>query len=150
MHCPLCNYDNTKVNDSRASSDGLSVKRRRECVKCGYRFSTVEEGEIFDMQVIKRNGKNELYNKEKLIHGLERALEKRNVTGEALHCLVKQIERDIQKLKKNEVTSEEIGQIVMNHLKKFDQVAYIRFASVYMSFEDVTGFQKEVQNLNNK
>ncbi len=149
MHCPLCNHDNTKVNDSRVGSDGLSVKRRRECIKCGYRFSTVEEGEIFDMQVVKRNGKKELYSKEKLIHGLERALEKRDIVGETLHCLVKQIERDIQKLKKNEVSSEEIGQIVMDHLKKFDQVAYIRFASVYMSFEDVTGFQKEVQNLNN-
>lgn len=149
MHCPLCSHENTKVNDSRVSSDGLSVKRRRECVKCGYRFSTVEEGEIFDTQILKRNGKKELYNKEKLIHGLERALEKRDITTESLHALVKRIERDIQKLKKDEVSSEEIGKIVMDHLKKFDQVAYIRFASVYMSFEDVTGFQKEVQNLNN-
>lgn len=147
MHCPLCNCDDTKVNDSRASQDGLSVRRRRECSKCSYRFSTLEEMEILDLAVVKRDSRRESYNKDKLIHGLEKALEKRSYEQESFHNLVQRIERDIQKLKKSEISSEEIGQIVMKNLKKFDQVAFIRFASVYQSFEDVSSFQKEVSKL---
>lgn len=147
MHCPLCNCDDTKVNDSRASQDGLSVRRRRECSKCSYRFSTLEEMEILDLTVVKRDGRRESYSKDKLIHGLEKALEKRNYKQEFFHNLVQRIERNIQKLKKSEISSEEIGQLVMKDLKKFDQVAFIRFASVYQSFEDVSSFQKEVSKL---
>lgn len=149
MNCPLCNHDNTKVNDSRSSQDGLSIRRRRECVKCGYRFSTLEEIEILDMTIIKRDGRRENYDKDKLIRGLERALEKRQYQREAFHSLVQQIERDIQKLKKSEVTTEQIGQIVMDNLKQFDQVAYIRFASVYRAFTDTSSFVKELKNLTN-
>lgn len=147
MHCPLCNSTDTKVNDSRVAQDGLAVKRRRECLHCGHRFSTVEEIEILDMVVVKRNGRHESYSKEKLTRGLEKALEKRNYDHESFHNLIQKIERDIQKLKKAEVLSEEIGQIVMNNLKKFDQVAFIRFASVYQSFEDIGSFQEEVKKL---
>lgn len=148
MYCPLCNSDNTKVNDSRSAADGVSVRRRRECVKCGYRFSTIEEVEILDLAVIKRDGRKEPYSKMKLVHGLERSLEKRDYDKEAFNCLVNQIERDIQKLKSSEVSTEEIGKIVMHHLRDFDQVAYIRFASVYRAFQDVQSFEKEVSNLN--
>ncbi len=147
MNCPLCSHDNTKVNDSRSSQDGLSIRRRRECVKCGYRFSTLEETEILDMTIIKRDGRRENYDKDKLTRGLERALEKRQYQREAFHSLVQQIERDIQKLKKSEVTTEQIGQIVMDNLKKFDQVAYIRFASVYRAFTDASSFAKELKHL---
>ncbi len=149
MICPLCGHENTKVNDTRSSQDGLSIRRRRECVKCGYRFSTLEETEILDMTVIKRDGRRENYNKDKLIRGLERALEKRQYQPDAFHSLVQQIERDIQKLKKSEVTTEQIGQIVMNNLKQFDQVAYIRFASVYRAFTDASSFVNELEKLNN-
>lgn len=149
MNCPLCSHDNTKVNDSRSSQDGLSIRRRRECVKCGYRFSTLEETEILDMTIIKRDGRRENYDKDKLTRGLERALEKRQYQREAFHSLVQQIERDIQKLKKSEVTTEQIGQIVMDNLKQFDQVAYIRFASVYRAFTDASSFVKELKHLDN-
>ncbi len=147
MNCPLCGNDNTKVNDSRSTQDGLSIRRRRECIKCGYRFSTLEETEILDLTIIKRDGRRENYDKDKLTRGLERALEKRQHHREQFHSLVQQIERDIQKLKKSEVTTEQIGQIVMENLKKFDQVAYIRFASVYRAFSDTSSFVKELQHL---
>ena len=148
MHCPLCNHDNTKVNDSRASQDGLSIRRRRECVQCEHRFSTLEEAEILDLTLLKRDGRRESYDKDKLTRGLERALEKRDYTREDFHSLVQRIERDIQKLKKDEVTTEQIGQLVMDNLKSFDQVAYIRFASVYRAFDDASSFAKELQRLN--
>ncbi len=147
MFCPLCQHQNTKVVDSRVSQGGLSVRRRRECLNCGHRFSTLEEMEILDLVVEKRDGRRESYQKEKLIRGLERALEKRNFSREDFHSLVQKIERDIQRTKKQSISSEEIGKIVMDHLRNFDQVAYIRFASVYRSFEDVESFQQELNQL---
>lgn len=147
MHCPLCNYYDTKVSDSRVSTDGFSIRRRRECTKCNFRFSTVEEGEILDLTVIKRDGRHEPYSKDKLITGLKRSLEKRPHTAETFKGLVQKIERDIQKKRKLELTSREIGEIVMKRLKSFDQVAYIRFASVYRSFQDVESFTRELKGL---
>ncbi len=147
MFCPLCQKDSTRVIDSRVTQGGLSVRRRRECLECGHRFSTIEEMEILDLVVVKRDGRREAYQKEKLIRGLERALEKRDFNREDFHGLVQKIERDIQKRRKQSITSEEIGQIVINHLRSFDQVAYIRFASVYRSFDDVASFQKELNEL---
>jgi len=147
MNCPLCSHDNTKVNDTRPSQDGLSIRRRRECNDCGYRFSTLEETEILDLTVIKRDGRRENYDKDKLTRGLERSLEKRPYQRDDFHSLVQRIERDIQKLKKNEVSTEQIGQIVMTNLKQFDQVAYIRFASVYRAFADANSFIRELQDL---
>ncbi len=147
MFCPLCQKDSTRVVDSRVTQGGLSVRRRRECSECGHRFSTIEEMEILDLVVIKRDGRREAYQKEKLIRGLERALEKRNFNREDFHSLVQKIERDIQKRRKQSITSKEIGQIVINYLRSFDQVAYIRFASVYRSFDDVASFQKELNEL---
>jgi transcriptional repressor NrdR len=147
MRCPVCNFGDTKVIDSRISSDGGSVRRRRECEKCDYRFSTNEEVELLDLTVVKNDGRREPYSREKLMRGLVRALEKRSYTDAALDQLVHRIERDIQKIRRGQVTSRELGEIVMNRLRGFDKVAYIRFASVYRAFEDVETFQKELKDL---
>lgn len=147
MRCPACNHNDTKVIDSRVASDGLSIRRRRECLKCNFRFSTYEEMEILDLSVVKRTGKKETYSREKLVKGLKRALEKRPITEDDFKKLVNAIERDIQIIGKNEITSNQIGQIIMKHLKKIDQVAYIRFASVYESFKDANSFRRELNKL---
>lgn len=147
MRCPVCYYEDSKVIDSRVASDGLSIRRRRECLKCGFRFSTYEEVEILDLVVVKRDGRKESYDREKVVKGLKRALEKRPVTADNFKKLINLIERDLQILRKNEVTSDQIGQIVMKNLKRFDQVAYIRFASVYESFKDAHEFRRELNKL---
>jgi len=147
MQCPVCNYHDSKVVDSRVASDGLSIRRRRECLKCGFRFSTYEEVEILDLSVIKRDGRKESYSRDKIIKGLRRALEKRPITDDNFKKLINLIERDLQVLRQNEVTSEQIGQIVMKHLRRLDQVAYIRFASVYQSFKDAQTFRRELNKL---
>jgi transcriptional repressor NrdR len=147
MRCPVCLTKDTKVNDSRIIDDGFAVKRRRECLKCGFRFSTHEQLEILNIMVIKRDGRKELYQREKIISGLKQSLQKRAFTDDAFQRLINTIERDVQKRKKDEVTSKELGEIVMRNLRKFDKVAYIRFASVYRSFEDVETFYTELQDL---
>lgn len=147
MKCPVCYYQDTKVVDSRVASDGLSIRRRRECLKCGFRFSTYEEMEILDLTLVKRDGRKENYNREKLVKGLRRSLEKRPITEEKFKKLVNSIERDLQVLRKSEITSNQVGQIVMKNLKKADEVAYIRFASVYQSFKDAHTFQRELNKL---
>jgi len=147
MNCPVCKSKDTKVVDSRISSDGLSIRRRRECEKCNYRFSTIEEVELLDLTVVKGDGRREGYSRDKVVRGLMKALEKRSFTDAAFKKLVHNIERDIQKKKRGELTSQEIGEVVINRLKGFDKVAYIRFASVYRQFEDVLTFQKELNKL---
>ena len=147
MKCPVCYYQDTKVIDSRVASDGLSIRRRRECLKCGFRYSTYEEIEILDLSVIKRDGRKEAYNRDKMVKGLKKALEKRPITEERFKKLINSIERDLQVLRKSEVTTNQVGQLIMKHLKKTDQVAYIRFASVYESFKDVQTFRRELNKL---
>lgn len=147
MKCPVCYFQDTKVVDSRVASDGLSIRRRRECLKCGYRFSTYEEVEILDLSIVKRDGRKENYTRDKLVKGLRRALEKRPITEEKFKRLVSMIERDLQAMRKSEILSDAIGQAVMKQLKKIDQVAYIRFASVYESFKDVQSFKRELNKL---
>ena len=147
MICPVCLNQDTKVIDSRVASDGLSIRRRRECTKCGFRYSTYEEIEILDLVISKRSGKKENYNRDKLISGLKRSLVKRPITDDKFKKLVNSIERDLQAMKKNELSSDQVGKIIMKHLKKSDQVAFIRFASVYQSFDDVETFQKELEKL---
>ena len=146
MYCPVCNHKETKVIDSRISSEGVSVRRRRECEKCGFRFSTAEDVELLDLVVVKRDGTREAYAREKIVRGLEKALEKRSYTDAAFQQLIHKIERDIQKKFRNQITSKDLGEVVINRLKGFDKVAYIRFASVYRSFEDVDTFQKELKH----
>lgn len=145
MHCPACHFSDTKVVDSRVSNDGLSIRRRRECEKCGHRHSTLETLEILDLAVVKRDGRREPYSREKMERGIRRALEKRPVTAEALRGLITHIERDIQRKGKDEVTSRDIGEVIMKHLRAFDTVGYLRFASVYRSFEDVQTFADELR-----
>jgi len=150
MRCPVCNHEESKVVDSRLSADGTAIRRRRECEKCGYRFSTLEEAELLDLTVIKRDGRREMYERDKLSSGLKKALEKRPYTQEAFRALINQIESDIAKKNTNEITTSAIGEIVMERLRGFDKVAYIRFASVYRSFEDVKTFQKVLDDLRSK
>lgn len=147
MKCPVCLAPDTKVTDSRLTAEGFAIRRRRECIKCGFRFSTFEEAEILNLAVIKRDGRREPYAREKLENGLRKALEKRPVTKDDFKKLTNRIERDLQHLQKPEVTSRMIGEIVMKRLKRFDSIAYIRFASVYRSFQDVATFQQELAQL---
>jgi transcriptional repressor NrdR len=135
------------VIDSRVAPDGLSIRRRRECLKCSFRFSTYEEMEILDLVVVKRDGRKEAYSREKMVRGLKKSLEKRPITDDRFKKLVNSIERDLQKMRQNEITTHQVGQIVMKNLKKADQVAYIRFASVYESFKDVQTFHRELNKL---
>ncbi|MBI4256465.1 transcriptional repressor NrdR [Candidatus Uhrbacteria bacterium] len=150
MYCAVCNHKDTKVVDSRISTDGASVRRRRECEKCDFRFSTLEEVELLDLTVVKRDGRREAYSREKMTRGLEKSLEKRPYTDQAFQKLVHKIERDVQKKRRGQLTTQELGEILMKHLKNFDKVAYIRFASVYRSFEDVGAFESELKKLKKK
>jgi transcriptional regulator NrdR len=147
MICPICYFEDTKVIDSRVASDGLSIRRRRECEKCGFRFSTFEEMEILDLTVVKRDSQKEAYSRDKLVAGLKKAMEKRPIDDDSFKKLVHNIERDIQQLKKSEVSSTEIGEIVMEHLRAADVVAYIRFASVYESFENAKDFKETLNKI---
>ncbi len=147
MKCPICYFKDTKVINSRSAGDGLSIRRRRECSKCNFRFSTYEEIELLDFVVVKRDGSKESYNRDKLIKGLGKALEKRPINKDKMRKLIHSIERDIQKKSKNEISSRQVGEIVMVQLKKMDKVAYIRFASVYESFEDAQTFREELNKL---
>ncbi|MFH1667697.1 MAG: transcriptional regulator NrdR [Candidatus Komeilibacteria bacterium] len=147
MQCPLCLKKETKVLDSRLIADGFAVRRRRECQACNFRFSTYEEMEILNITVVKRDGRRENYSRDKMARGIEKALEKRSYTSDDFKKLLNRIERDIQKLRRDEITSNKLGEIVIKQLKKFDKIAYIRFASVYYSFEDVKSFTKEIRNL---
>ncbi len=147
MKCPVCYFEDTKVIDSRVAPDGLSIRRRRQCLKCDLRFSTYEEMELLDLMIIKRNESRESYNREKLSNGLKRALEKRGVSEERFKKLIHCIESELQKLRKNEVSSQEVGEITMKQLKKVDQVAYIRYASIYEDFKDAKEFKEELNKL---
>ncbi|MFA4873607.1 MAG: transcriptional regulator NrdR [Patescibacteria group bacterium] len=147
MNCPVCNFHDTRVLDSRVAADGLSIRRRRSCLKCKYRFSTYEQVELLDFTIIKRDGRRESYDRKKLEEGVRNSLVKRSYTEEDFHKLINAIERDIQKTKKRELPSVVVGELVMRHLEKFDKVGYIRFASVYRQFEDVRRFQRELSRL---
>ncbi len=150
MHCPVCSFKETKVVDSRNTPDGMAIRRRRECSKCKYRFSSVEEMELLDIVVVKNDGRREAYSREKMKRGILQSLIKRPYTEEKFDRLIHAIERDIQKKKKREITSSDVGELVMKHLRRFDKIAYIRFASIYRAFEDVEKFKTEVQSLQTK
>lgn len=149
MQCPICDHD-TKVVDTRGASSREEIRRRRECLKCKHRFTTLEEIALLDLVIVKRDGRRESYSREKLSRGIIRALEKRPYTASRLKQLLREIERDLQRLEEDEVTSLEVGNIAMRHLRGFDKVAYIRFASVYRQFEDVGMFKKELEGLERK
>jgi len=147
MRCPICNNKDTSVVDTRPAVNDLAVRRRRECDKCHYRFSTIEEIELLDIIVVKEDGRREIYMRDKIENGIRRSLTKRPYTQENFNRLIHAIERDIQKKKNREIASKEIGELVMKHLKNFDKVGYIRFASVYRDFKDVKTFEKELKKL---
>ena len=147
MFCPVCGNDNTSVVDTRLAEGGFGIRRRRECDKCRYRFSTAEEAELLDVVIVKRDGRRESYIREKLENGIKRSLTKRSYTQEDFRCLIHKIERDIQKKKVREISSKDVGDIIMKHLRCFDKLAYIRFASVYRDFKDVRTFSRELRKI---
>lgn len=147
MHCPFCRHDDTKVIDSRLAADGGQVRRRRECPECGERFTTYETAELFMPRVVKSNGVREPFNEDKLRHGLDRALEKRPVPTEQLDTAVTHIVHKLKTYSDREVKSSRLGEWVLEELRKLDQVAYIRFASVYLSFDDVDAFRDVIERL---
>ena len=147
MHCPFCNTDDTKVIDSRLVADGGQVRRRRECVECGERFTTYELAELVMPRVIKSDGSRQPFDEEKLRAGLQRALEKRPVSIDEVEISLSQIKHFLQVTGEREISSRVIGEEVMKELHKLDKVAYIRFASVYRSFQDLSEFQDELNRL---
>lgn len=148
MRCPNCENPDTKVLDSRPVEEGSAIRRRRECEKCGFRFSTYEEIEILDLTVVKRDGATQPYSREKLERGIQRAFEKREHTDQTFKKIISGAEQDIQKKAKDgQILSSEIGEIVMKRLKRIDKVAYIRFASVYRQFADVEEFKEVLEKL---
>jgi transcriptional repressor NrdR len=147
MECPYCGAEDTKVIDSRPYSTDNSIKRRRECILCGKRFNTYEKIEPIPIYVMKKNNTKDVFNKEKLLKGLERAVIKRNINLEALERFVSEVEDTIRKTNHLEIKSTELGELVMKKLKKLDEVAYIRFASVYKEFSDVRSFIKEIEGM---
>jgi len=147
MNCPFCNNTETKVVDSRETNEGKMTRRRRECEKCTARFSTYEEVEILRLTVIKKNGEKEDYNREKIEGGIKRALVKRPISEEKVAKLMGDIEYEISSMEKPEITTREIGKIVLKKLRELDEVAYVRFASVYKSFGSIESFKKELDML---
>ena len=147
MKCPYCGEQDSKVVDSRHSEDGGSIRRRRECLLCGKRFTTYEIVESLPIVVVKRDGSRQSFDRNKILNGMLRACEKRPVTLAAMEGVVDEIERYIQNSLEREVSSEEIGELVMDRLKDLDEVSYVRFASVYRSFTDVNSFMQELNKI---
>lgn len=147
MQCPKCHHNNSRVVDSRQTDDGRVIRRRRECENCGYRFTTFERIEEAPLLVIKKNGAREEFNREKILRGLIRSAEKRPVTMEQMEKVVDNVENRIRALGENEVSSTRIGEYVMEYLVDLDEIAYIRFASVYRQFKDMSVFLKELQGI---
>ncbi|MEE4279980.1 MAG: transcriptional regulator NrdR [Halieaceae bacterium] len=147
MHCPFCTADDTKVIDSRLVSDGTQVRRRRECLSCHERFTTYEAAELLMPRVIKQNGSREPFDENKLRGGFLRALEKRPVSVEAIEAEISHIKQGLRATGEREVNSRVLGELVMDRLRALDKVAYVRFASVYRSFEDIAEFQAAIETL---
>ena len=147
MYCPFCSATDTKVIDSRLVADGDQVRRRRECVQCGERFTTYETAELVMPRIIKTDGSREPFNEDKLRSGLHRALEKRPVSMEALEAAISRIKHSLRAIGEREIRSRTLGEMVMDELKALDQVAYVRFASVYRSFQDINEFREEIERL---
>ncbi|QGG59708.1 transcriptional regulator NrdR [Loigolactobacillus bifermentans] len=147
MHCPRCHHNGSRVVDSRPTDEGRVIRRRRECESCGFRFTTFERVEQTPLLVIKKNGTREEFNREKILRGLIRSAEKRPVTMEQMTQIVDEVENKIRALGENEVASQVIGEYVMERLADVDEIAYIRFASVYRQFKDMNVFLKELNEI---
>lgn len=147
MHCPFCNVADSKVIDSRLAAAGSQIRRRRECLSCGERFTTFESYEMVMPRVIKSNGKNEPFDEEKLRRSLMHALQKRPITQEQIESALSDIQLQIRRLGERDVKSIRIGEIVMKALFALDHVAYVRFASVYQDFQDVDAFRRQIEQM---
>lgn len=147
MKCPFCNHNDSRVIDSRSAEDGTTIRRRRECVSCGRRFTTYEVVEKLPLMVIKQDGRREVFKRDKILNGVIRSCDKRDISMERIVSLVNAVERDIRNTMEQEISSAKIGELVMNRLKEFDEVAYIRFASVYRKFTDIGSFMQELNEL---
>ena len=150
MNCPFCGYEESKVIDSRPTDEGERIRRRRECLECGKRFTTYEMIESLPIVVIKKDGSRETFDRQKLLTGMLRACEKRPVSIEMLDRAISDIETVIQNSLDREVSSDKIGELVMEKLKEIDEVAYVRFASVYRQFKDINTFMDELNKLLSK
>lgn len=150
MKCPFCSYADSRVIDSRSVDNGTSIRRRRECPECGRRFTTYEKYEETPLLVIKKDGRRELFDSQKLTNGLLKAFEKRPFSYEQIQSIASGIERDLRALGESEVKSTLIGETVVKALEKIDQIAYVRFASVYRQFADVNSFMQEIQGMLSK
>jgi len=146
MKCPYCNYKETKVVDKREANEG-TTRRRRECLKCNKRFTTYEKVENIDLSIIKKDNTRQEFNRSKIEKGITRACEKRPVSYDQVKKIVDEIEAELRLKKTKEIKSREIGELVMKKLKKLDKIAYIRFASVYREFADISSFEEELKKL---
>ena len=147
MKCPFCGHIEDKVIDSRSSNEDRSVRRRRECMKCKKRFTTYEYIEEVPLMVIKKDGRRESFDRNKIISGIRKACEKRPVSMEKIEAVVDKVEKELQKTFDKEVKAQAVGELVMDYLHKMDEVAYVRFASVYRQFKDINHFMKELKDL---
>jgi transcriptional repressor NrdR len=147
MKCPFCGYGDSKVVDSRSTDDDVSIRRRRECLSCGKRYTTYEKVEDIPILVIKRNMNREYFDRNKIIGGLLKACQKRPVSRSQIENIADEVEKRITNEMQTEVKSEHIGELIMEQLKKIDEVSYVRFASVYRQFKDVNTFLEEIKNL---
>ena len=147
MKCPYCSYSKSSVLESRDSEDGEVTRRRRECLSCQKRFTTYERAEVIDLRIVKKDGEKEDFDREKLKNGICLAFEKRDVCNDEVEKIVEEIEARLLNRKSTEVSSSDIGRMVLTRLKKKDPVAYLRFASVFLEFEDVEEFKKQIEKL---
>ncbi len=150
MLCPSCNYDNTRVLESRTTEKGQSIRRRRECLRCHHRFTTYERIEFVPITVIKKDGSTESFDRSKILRGIVRACEKTGLDSELVESLVDNIKSDIEEKFPREITSEDIGELVLGHLSSLSEVAYVRFASVYGKFTSIEDFVTTLKDLRNK
>ena len=147
MQCPFCKYHDSKVVDSRSADEGTTIRRRRECISCQKRFTTYETLELTPLIVLKKNGERERFERQKLLAGILRSCEKRSIPLEKIEKLVTEVEKELRDISTGEVPSTEIGELVMTKLQELDQVAYVRFASVYRQFADVSSFLEALHTI---
>jgi len=150
MRCPFCAAQDTRVVDSRLASDGDQVRRRRECANCKERFTTYEVAELTLPKIIKRNGAHEAFNEKKLRSGMQRALEKRPVSSEAIEATISKVKKSLTAMGDRDISCDKVGELVMKELKALDHVAFVRFASVYRSFQDVSEFTDMIAKMQDK
>ncbi|MEG1286513.1 MAG: transcriptional regulator NrdR [Clostridium sp.] len=147
MKCPFCSFDESKVVDSRSTDDNTTIRRRRECLSCGKRYTTYEKVEDIPILVIKRDLTREIFNREKVVNGLIIACQKRPISRKQIENIAEEIEKTISNKMLTEVETEHIGEMVMDKLKEIDEISYVRFASVYRQFKDINTFLEEIKNL---